>query len=157
MPSIKDFSVKGGINFGTGNGTSVPLPSQSVQWSNIGMNPLTGKPQQMLSAPELAKTGPGSFSNWIGYNTTVYGAPGGTFQTASPPTAPVQASDVTPTVTLPEAYQQNNSGAAPATQTPLTIRNGIVMPTQSKGVRQQAFPSMNWTDFLTVAHNSQKR
>lgn len=61
-----------------------------------------------------------------------------------------------PQITLPDVYRQNPNGA-PSIYPPLTIRNGITMPSASPGVKPQTFPGMNWTDFLTVAHNAYTR
>lgn len=59
-------------------------------------------------------------------------------------------------ILLPDVYRQTPQGS-PSIYPPLTIRNGITMPSASPGVKPQSFPGMNWSDFLTVVHNAYTR
>lgn len=153
MPSIKDYGMGGQWNANGGPVYQLPDFMKNEYWKqNNPVNPDTsvGIPygnDMLTNAQSQVKQ-----SENAGNLAPALTSPQTQNPSLTPPVGVPQNNGRT-NITIPEMYRQNNNGTFP----PLTIRNGITMPSASPGVKLQSFPSMNWADFLTVANNRQTR
>ncbi len=89
-----------------------------------------------------------------GGNTSITPPGSPTFQGQAPSLFPpigVPQGNSQPKIELPDAFKLNQQIAGPNIMQPLSIHGGINMPSVTPGVKPQNFPSMNWSDLLTVA------
>ncbi len=115
-------------------------------------------PQIQANTPSGVYVGAGpSRTPSFGNDQVFYRGGGGPQIPTLEPPAGVPQGNSQPRIELPDAFKLNTAIAGPSIMPPLSIRNGINMPAVTPGVKPQTFPSMNWSDFLTVAHNSYPR
>ncbi len=129
-------------------GTIVP-PTAPPLTQNQNPNPIAPPTNQALAT--------GTSPNTKILGGTSYNPPQPQIPTLQPPVGNPQTgqggggSQVK--IELPNIFKMNSAIAGPTTIPPLSIRGGVTMPAVTPGVKPQTFPSMNWSDFRTVAHS----
>ncbi len=167
--------IQGGFTGGTTVGSNVPVTNPNTGTQTQPQNPYIQYPYygtQQQYRPSIVNSGNpnpisppaniGSLTS-ISPQTSNASNSGAQHVGAIPPQMIGQAPSLNPSVSvpqgnaqpkieLPDAFKVNSQISGPNLMPPLSIRNGITMPAVTPGVKPQSFPSMNWSDLLTIAH-----